>query len=271
MGMFSSLGGLVDMFTGGSGVGSLIGGALDGFSGEQSQDKANQQNIALAREQMAFQERMSGSSYQRAVKDMQAAGLNPMLAYAQGGASTPSGSITHVEPKAALGASSALSAANTAQAVQQTMASRAAVDNTIAQTAKIRSETLENRLHNAQKVADIEAKKAEGSLTWQKQLTEAQHPDKVRADTDLAKTLNSIRNLELDLNADTFSADSARRKAESAITQHGVSKAKAEASFYDQAGSIPKHLEMLLDLLSAGGSAKSILRDLPRGYHRRSK
>lgn len=34
---------------------------------------------------------MSGSSYQRAVKDLAAAGLNPMLAYAHGGASTPSG------------------------------------------------------------------------------------------------------------------------------------------------------------------------------------
>lgn len=75
----SFLGGLVSSL--GAGLGNKILGG----------DKVNETNSAISQKQMDFQERMRNTSYQAATKDMRAAGLNPMLAYGQGGASVPGG------------------------------------------------------------------------------------------------------------------------------------------------------------------------------------
>lgn len=68
--------------------GAIIGGALIGAAGTAY---ANKRSGDQADQQIDFQERMSSTAYQRAVADMEAAGLNPMLAYSQGGASSPAG------------------------------------------------------------------------------------------------------------------------------------------------------------------------------------
>lgn len=54
-------------------------------------EKARYWGADQARRQMDFQAQMSNTAYQRSMADMKAAGLNPMLAYQQGGSSTPQG------------------------------------------------------------------------------------------------------------------------------------------------------------------------------------
>jgi hypothetical protein len=91
------------------GIGSAIGGAVDTTNsarqGNDAQYQTNQFNAEQAGinrqfqtdsavNQRQFQTDFSSTAYQRATADMQKAGLNPMLAYSQGGAtSTASGAM----------------------------------------------------------------------------------------------------------------------------------------------------------------------------------
>lgn len=72
---------------------NLVGGIF-GANSAKAQNKAQ---VKLAREQMAFQERMSNTAHQREVNDLRLAGLNPILS-TNTGASSPGGAMPSLQP-----------------------------------------------------------------------------------------------------------------------------------------------------------------------------
>lgn len=128
-------------------LGDIITGAADYFSAKDAQRTSKK----MAREQMQFQERMSNTAYQRAVADLRAAGLNPALAYSQGGASTPAGAqgtTVVAKPGTAFREALSASSARGLQAIQgdnvksQTAVNKELAEKTRAEVSKVNAETL---------------------------------------------------------------------------------------------------------------------------------
>lgn len=112
----------------------IVGTALDAWS----QHSANKTNKALAREQMAFQERMSSTEVQRRVQDLIAAGMNPMLAYSQA-ASSPQEARAETQPVTR-------NTAATAMAVRQ---QQLALENMSAQNRLLHEQAAKTRAETA--------------------------------------------------------------------------------------------------------------------------
>lgn len=107
----SAMSGISDPVSAGlsSYAGNLMSNDMNRYAADHAMDRSDD----MAREQMGFQERMSNTAYQRATEDMKKAGINPMVAFQQGGASTPAGAggTSGMMPKLDSGIGGALSSA----------------------------------------------------------------------------------------------------------------------------------------------------------------
>lgn len=229
------------------GAGASIAGGLLGRSGQAS---ANRANIALAREQMAFQERMSNTEVQRRVADLRAAGLNPMLAYS-GAASAPQGARAEVQ--------------NVNEPLQRGISSAFAAS---VQAQQLENMTVQNRLIAEQ----AEAVKIDNTIQRERipWAADAARFNQGKLEAEVQKIAGEVRKLSQDLDIGAEQLRTAKltnaqleklqpvllriQELEAQARQLGMKRLENLEGFEEKVGAMAPFLRFLLEVVRGGSS-----------------
>lgn len=149
-------------------IGAAIGGGASLIGGAMQNSAAQ----AASREQMAFQKESAQNQYRWAMDDMRRSGLNPILAYKQGGAGTLSGSTYTPQNVGAAAATGATAGAGVASSAIAASRNQAELANIAADTALKSSQDKTQDALQIQALAQAGQANANSALSVQQARTE---------------------------------------------------------------------------------------------------
>lgn len=213
------------------------------YNADEAQIARDQQmnfNSAESQKNRDFQANMRSTQYRTAVEDMKSAGLNPMLAYQNGGAGTPSGgqatasgtsasatnasagSLHRMENTTQAGLNGAMAAAQIANTEAQTKVAEATAEKVKAEVPNVQASTAKMKAELPKITAEIDKLVEEKDNLVKEGWNKTEVGNLLRAQTILA-------GVETGLKANTINQQDAQiqlTKVETLLKQLGVAGAK---------------------------------------------